>query len=142
MPHQYQTKDLSVSCLSYPRSQKRSCLTGFTTLFNPSNMFGFLRRNSCCTALVKVVDDWSQWLQIPKRLLAPLQLTYPKLLIPCVKIFLQSYVLMALVRRQLPFLHLNLSGRKQKVKLTEVCQIGYRCTVQCVSRQPPGAPSD
>ena len=39
------------------------------------------------------------------------------------------------------FLHLNLSGRKQKVKLTEVSQIGYQRTVQCV-RQPPGAPSD
>ena len=49
---------------------------------------------------------------------------------------------MALVRRQLTFLHLNLSGRKQRVKLTEVSQIGYRCTVQCVSKQPPGAPSD
>ena len=32
MPHQCQTTDLSVSCLSYPRSQ-RQWLTSFTTLF-------------------------------------------------------------------------------------------------------------
>ena len=51
-------------------------------------------------------------------------------------------MLMALVRRQLTFLHLNLSGRKQRVKLTEVSQIGSRCAVQCVSRQPSRAPSD
>ena len=62
------------------------------------------------------------------------------LLIPYVKIFLQSYVLMALVRRQLTFLHLNLSGRKQRATLTEVSQIGYRCTVQSVSKAASWGP--
>ena len=69
--------------------------------FFSSNMSGFLRGHSCCTTLVKMVDDRRLALD-SKRLLAPLQLTYPKPLIPYVIIcFLQSYVLMALVRRQL-----------------------------------------
>ena len=72
----------------------------FQPLFS-SNMSGFLRGHSCCTTLVKMVDDRRLALD-SKRLLAPLQLTYPKPLIPYVIIcFLQSYVLVALVRRQL-----------------------------------------
>ena len=72
----------------------------FQPLFS-SNMSGFLRGHSCCTTLVKMVDDWRLALD-SKRLLAPLQSTYPKPLIPYVIIcFLQSYLLMALVRRQL-----------------------------------------
>ena len=72
----------------------------FQPLFS-SNMSGFLRGHSFCTTLVKMVDDRRLALD-SKRLLAPLQLTYPKPLIPYVIIcFLQSYVLVALVRRQL-----------------------------------------
>ena len=72
----------------------------FQPLFS-SNMSGFLRGHSCCTTLVKMVGDRRLALD-SKRLLAPLQLTYPKPLIPYVIIcFLQSYVLVALVRRQL-----------------------------------------
>ena len=92
----------------------------FKPLFS-SNMSGFLRGHSCYTALIKMFDDWR---------LAPLQSTYLKPLIPYViTCFLQSYVLMVLVRRRLTSCIPTCLVASKEWRSTEFSRIGYRCTV-------------
>ena len=81
-------------------------------------MSRFLGAHSYCTALVKMVDDWR--LAVDSRKVTgfiAIDLSF-KLLIPYVIIcFLQSYMLMELVKEAIDFLHSFLTGRKQRVKV-------------------------
>ena len=72
----------------------------FQPLFS-SNMSGLLRGHSCCTTLVKMVDDWCLALD-SKKVTGSIAIDVSKAFDSiCHNCFLQSYVLMALVRRQL-----------------------------------------
>ena len=95
------------------------------TVFQP--LSGFLRGHSCCTALVKMVDDWRLALD-SKKVTGSIAIDLSKAFhsIIC---FLQSYVLMALVRRQLTSCIPTCSGRNKEWRSTEFSRIGYRCIV-------------
>ena len=76
---------------------------------------------------IRVALRWSKWsmtgvwLQIPKRLLAPLQSTYPKPLILYVTdLLLAKLRAYGVGEEAIVFLHSYLSGRKQRVKVNGV----------------------
>ena len=91
----------------------------FQPLFS-SNMSGFLRGHSCCTALVKMVDDWRLALD-SKKVTGSLAIDLSKAFDSiCHNLLLAKLRAYSVGEEATDFLHSYLSGRKQRVKVNGV----------------------
>ena len=91
----------------------------FQPLFS-SNMSGFLRGHSCCTALVKMVDDWRLALD-SKKVTGSIAIDVSKAFDSiCHNLLLVKLRAYGVGEKAIDFLHSYLSGRKQRVKVNGV----------------------
>ena len=95
----------------------------FYSVFQPlfsSNMSGFLRGHSCCTTLVKMVDDWRLALDsktVTGSIAIDLSKAFDSICHNCLLAKLRAY---GVGEEAIDFLHSYLSGRKQRVKVNGV----------------------
>ena len=65
MKHLSQIISPIVSYQSFPKVSEQLKMCHFTSLFS-KNMSGFLRGHLCCTALLKLTEDWRRALDLKK----------------------------------------------------------------------------
>ena len=86
-----------------------------------SNMSGFLRGHSCCTALVKMVDDWRLALDSKKVITGSTAIDLSKAFDSiCHNLLLAKLRAYGVGEEAIDFLHSYFSGRKQRVKVNGV----------------------
>ena len=96
-------------------------MTVFQPLFS-SNMSGFLRGHSCCTTLVKMVDDWCLALD-SKKVTGSIAIDLSKAKAfdsICHNLLLAKLRAYGVGEEAIDFLHSYFSGRKQRVKVNGV----------------------
>ena len=89
------------------------------TVFQP--LSGFLRGHSCCTALVKMVDDWRLALDSKKVITGSTAIDLSKAFDSiCHNLLLAKLRAYGVGEEAIDFLNSYLSGRKQRVKINGV----------------------
>ena len=102
----------------------------FTPVFS-DNMSGFLRGHSCCSALLKLTDDWRQALD-NKKDVAVIAIDLPKAFDSiCHNLLLAKLKAYGVHDSAIKLIQSYLSGRFQRVKCNERCQTGGLFAVEC-----------
>ena len=109
----------------------------FQPLFS-SNMSGFLRGHSCCTTLVKMVDDRRLALN-SKKVTGSIAIDLSKAFNSiCHNLLLAKLRAYGVGEEAIDFLHSYLSGRKQRMKVNGIFSDWPTGVLWRSSRQPPG----